>query len=147
MGDRFKTESVIGMGQNMHVVVIINLIGCTTVQTIEVPPDKLHEQIRHESLLKVGDNVRIITENKKEYQLIVTAINEDEIRGEDATIPIYTNNEDEIRGEDVAISIDSIEAVETRDFNAGKTALLGGGIYVTLSLMTLVLLSGVAFMP
>lgn len=95
----------------ISVLVIINIIGCTSLQTIEEPPDKLHEQIRHESLVKVGDKVRIVTENKKEYQFVVTAINDDEIRGDDVTIPI-----------------DSIEAIETGEFSAGKTALLAGGI-------------------
>ena len=90
------------------ILVIINLIGCTSLQTIEAPPDKLHEQIRHEDLVKVGDKVRIITEDQKEHQFVVTAINEDEIRGEDVTIPI-----------------DSIVTLETREFSTGKTVLLG----------------------
>jgi hypothetical protein len=97
------------------ILVIINLIGCTSLQTIEAPPDKLHEQIRHENLVKVGDKVRIITEDQKEHQFVVTAIDDDEIRGEDVTIPI-----------------DRVVTVETREFSAGKTALLAGGITGTL---------------
>jgi hypothetical protein len=99
----------------ISILVIINLIGCTSLQTIEAPPDRLHEQIRHENLVKVGDKVRIITEDQKEHQFVVTAINEDEIRGDDVTIPI-----------------DSIVTVETRQFSAGKTTLLAGGITGTL---------------
>jgi hypothetical protein len=111
----------------ISVLVIINLIGCTSLQTIEAPPDKLHEQIRHESLVKVGDKVRIITDNKKEYQFVVTAINEDEIRGDDVTIPI-----------------DSIEALETHQISTGKTALLAGGITATILLILFVLVVGPA---
>jgi hypothetical protein len=114
----------------ISVLVIINLIGCTSLQTIEAPPDKLHEQIRHDNLVKVGDKVRIITEDKKEHQFVVTAINEDEIRGEDVTIPI-----------------DSIVTVETRKVSAGKTALLAGGITGTvLVVFALLLMSVGAFM-
>lgn len=129
----------------ISVLVIINLIGCTSLQTIEATPDKLHEQIRHESLVKVGDKVRIITDNKKEYQFVVTAINEDEIRGYDVTIPFYSNNEDEeIRGDDVTIPIDSIEALETHQISTGKTALLAGGITATILLILFVLVVGPA---
>jgi hypothetical protein len=92
-------------------LIIINFIGCTSLQTIEASPDKLHEQIRRENLVKVGDKVRIITEDQKEHQFVVTAIYEDEIRGEDVTIPI-----------------DSIVTLETREFSTGKTVLLGVGI-------------------
>jgi len=104
----------------ISILAIINFIGCTSLQTIEAPPDKLHEQIRHENLVKVGDKVRIITEDQQEHQFVVTAINEDDIRGEDVTIPI-----------------DSIVTVETREFSAGKTALLAGGITGTLWIVLL----------
>ena len=107
----------------ISVLVIINLIGCTSLQTIEAPPDKLHEQIRHESLVKVGDKVRIITDDKKEYQFVVTAISENEIRGKDVTIPI-----------------DRITAVETHQFSAGKTAALAGGITGTVLIVLALLL-------
>jgi hypothetical protein len=95
----------------ISVLLIIHLIGCTSLQTIEAPPDKLQEQIRHENLIKVGDRVKIITEDQKEHEFVVTAINEDEIRGEGVNIPI-----------------DSVVAVQTREFSTGKTALLAGGI-------------------
>jgi hypothetical protein len=108
----------------ISILLIINLIGCTSLQTIESPPDKLHEQIRHENLVKVGDKVRIITEGQKEHQFVVTAINADEIRGEDVTIPI-----------------DSIVTVETREFSAGKSALLTGGIASTLLIAFAILLA------
>jgi len=109
------------------ILVIINLIGCTSLKTIEAPPDKLHEQIRHENLVKVGDKVRIITEDQKEQQFVVIAV-----------------NGDEIRGEDVAIPIDSIVTMETREFSTGKTVLLGVGITGTVLLIATALLLAVA---
>jgi len=111
----------------MSILVIINLIGCTSLQTIEAPPDKLHEQIRRENLVKVGDKVRIITENQKEHRFVVTAIYEDEIRGEDVIIPI-----------------DSISILETREFSTGKTVLLGLGITGTVLLIATALLLAAA---
>jgi hypothetical protein len=111
----------------ISILIIINLIGCTSLQTIEAPPYKLHEQIRHENLVKVGDKVRIITEDQKEHQFVVTAINEDEIRGEDVTIPI-----------------DSIVTLETREFSTGKTVLLGVGITGTVLLILAAILIAVA---
>jgi len=92
----------------ISVLVIINLIGCTTLQTIEAPPDKLHEQIRHENLVKVGDEIKIITEDEKEHQFVVTAINESEIRGKDVTIPI-----------------DRIVSVQKREFDPNKSTFTG----------------------
>ncbi|MGB7934054.1 MAG: hypothetical protein WCH04_17865, partial [Gammaproteobacteria bacterium] len=100
---------------------------CTSLQTIDAPPDKLHEQIRHANLVKVGDKVRIITEDQKEHQFIVTAIYEDEIRGEDVTIPI-----------------DSIMTLETREFSTGKSVLLGAGITGTVLLILAAILLTVA---
>jgi hypothetical protein len=109
------------------ILVIINLIGCTSLQTIEAPPDKLHEQIRYQDIVKVGDKVRIITEDQKEHQFIVTAINEDDISGEEVTIPI-----------------DSIVTLETREFSTGKTVLLGAGITGTALLIAAALLLAAA---
>ena len=94
----------------ISILVIINLIGCTSLQTIEAPPDKLHEQIRHENLVKVGDKVKIITEDEKEDQFVVTAINESEIRGKDVTVPI-----------------DSIVSVQKREFDPNKSTFTGIG--------------------
>ena len=111
----------------ISILVIINLIGCTSLQTIEAPPDKLHEQIRRENIVKIGDKVRIITEDQKEYQFVVTAIYEDNIRGEDVTIPI-----------------DSIVTLETREFSTGKTVLLGVGITGTVLLVLAAILIAVA---
>ncbi len=111
----------------ISILVIINLIGCTSLRTIEAPPDKLHEQIRHQDIVKAGDKIRIITEDRKEHQFVVTAINEDEIRGADVTIPI-----------------DSIVTLETREFSTGKTVLLGAGITGTVLLIATLVLIAVA---
>lgn len=111
----------------INFLAVLNFIGCTSLQTIEAPPDKLHEQIRHENLLKVGDKVKIVTEDQKEHEFVVTAINEEEIRGEDVTIPI-----------------DSVAAVQTRELSTGKTALLAGGITAGTILLMVIIAIAVA---
>lgn len=114
-------------GKLISILVIINFIGCTSLRTIEAPPDKLHEQIRHENLIKVGDRVRIVTEDKKEHEFVATAINKDEIRGKDVIVPI-----------------DSIVAVQTREFSTGKTALLAGGVTAGTILLMVIIAIAVA---
>jgi hypothetical protein len=109
------------------ILVIINFIGCTSLQTIEAPPDKLHEQIRYDDVVKVGDKVRIVTDDQKEHHFVVTAINTGEIRGEDVSIPI-----------------DSIVTLEIREFSTGKTVLLGVGITGTVLLIATALLLAAA---
>ena len=114
-------------GKLISILVIINLIGCTSLQTIEAPTDKLHEQIRHENLIKIGDKVKIVTEDQKEHEFVATAINEDEIRGKDVIVPI-----------------DSIVAVQTREFSTGKTALLAGGVTAGTILLMVIIAIAVA---
>jgi hypothetical protein len=72
----------------ISILVTNSLIGCTSLQAIEAPPEKLHEQIRHEDIVKAGDMVRIIAEEQKEHLSVVTAINGDQVRGVDFTVPI-----------------------------------------------------------
>jgi len=92
------------------ILVIINLIGCTSLQSIDAPPNKLHEQIRHENIIRAGDKVNIITETQKEHKFVVTAINDDEIHGKDVTVPI-----------------DSIVSVQKHEFSSNKTIFTGIG--------------------
>jgi hypothetical protein len=92
------------------ILVIINLIGCTSLQSIDAPPNKLHEQIRHENIIRAGDKVNIITETQKEVKFVVTAINDDEIHGKDVTVPI-----------------DSIVSVQKHEFSSNKTIFTGIG--------------------
>lgn len=80
------------------------------MQTIEAQPETLHQQIRHETLIQVGDKIAIFTEDEKEHRFIVTGIDSDAIYGADVSIPI-----------------DSVVAVQTREVSIGKTALLTGG--------------------
>ncbi len=105
----------------ISIVVAINFIGCTTLQPIEAEPNELQYKIRHENIVNINDRVKVFTEDGKEYQFQVTAIDEKDIRGEDASVPI-----------------NSIVAVESQEISIGKTSLLVGagiGIYALIVIL------------
>lgn len=112
----------------ISILVVINLIGCSTLQPIEAQPKELHDRIRHEHIVKVGDRVRIITEDAKEHQFQVTSIDANQISGESVTIPI-----------------ESIVALETREISIGKTTLLAGGTIGIVFLLFLVIIAPIIF--
>jgi hypothetical protein len=122
--------------KSILIVVIIHLIGCTSLQPIETGPDELHYKIRHENVVNIHDWVRVITEDEKEYRFQVTAIDEQVIRGDDVVNNIV-----------VSVPIDNIVALETQDFSIGKTSLLVGSTFVAgYLLLVIILASGVGFL-
>jgi hypothetical protein len=100
------------------------------MKPIEAGPDELQYKIRHENIVNVHDRVKVFTEDGKEYQFQVTAIDEKDIRGID---------ENDIHGEGVTVPIDSIVAVESRDISIGKTSLLVGAGIATYALIIILL--------
>ncbi len=100
----------------ISIIVIMSLIGCTSMQPIEAGPDELQYKIRYEHIVNIHDRVKVFSEDGKQYQFQVTAIDENDIHGEGVTVPI-----------------DSIVAVESREISIGKTSLLVGtglGVYI-----------------
>ena len=95
----------------VSLLVIISLIGCTSLRPIEATPEELQQRIRQEDIVEVGDRVRIFTADEKEHRFLVTAVDADEVRGKDVSVPI-----------------DSIVALQTRGISIGRTALLAGGV-------------------
>lgn len=63
-----------------------------------------------EELIKVGDEVLIITADGVRHEFETTAI---------------TN--EQVVGDEVSVAINDIVALETREFSGGKTAALAGG--------------------
>ncbi len=91
-------------------VCMVLLCACTSVRPVELSAEELRQQIRTGSLIAPGDRVRIATDSGQTYTFKVTSIDE-------ATV----------HGPDDHVAIDTIAALRTRDFSAGKTALLAGG--------------------
>jgi hypothetical protein len=138
----------------ISILIIINLIGCTSLQPIKAQPDELQNQIKHGHLVKVDDNVRIFTEDGKEHRLRVTSSDTNEIVG----IRVTSNEEKDVWdasfdpsksvGEIVTIPVDSIVGLETEEYSGGRTFLAGSvGIVAGFMLLLFILLSGEAFMP
>ena len=118
-------------------MVIIHLIGCTTLHPIDASPDELQYKIRHENIINIHDWVRVITEEGKEYRFQITKINETVIQGDDV-----------VNNTVVSVPIDRIAGLETQDINKGRTSLLFGlPIAAYVILIILLVSSGAAFMP
>lgn len=111
------------------ILMSVNLIGCTSLQSIEAQPEDLPGRIRSEHILKVDDEIRISTQDGKEYQLRVTSVDDTSVHGDGITIPI-----------------DSITTLETEKISGGKTALLFGGIGSITLLVLLVIIAPVIFL-
>jgi hypothetical protein len=121
----------------ISLVVIIHLIGCTTLHPIDASPDELQYKIRHENIINIHDWVRVITEEGKEYRFQITKINETVIQGDDV-----------VNNTVVSVPIDSIAGLETQDINKGRTSLLFGlPIAAYVIMMILLVSSGTGFMP
>ena len=106
--------------KTVSILLIISQIGCSNLKTIETPPEALRERIRQGNLIKVGDSVRIVTEDEKEHRFVVTGITANEIQGK---IFKESSGGDEMRDEEVVtVPIDSVIAVQTQEVSYGKTA-------------------------
>ena len=103
------------------VLMLLIASGCTTSKPIELAPEQLHKRISTEDIIRVGDDVKIVTSDGISHKFKVTAITENRILGKDIDIPIM-----------------DIVALETREFSGGKTSLLVGG---TVLWMFIILLS------
>jgi hypothetical protein len=135
----------------ISVLVVISFLGCSTHQPIEAQRSELQYKIRHENILKISDDVKIITDDGKKYQFRITSIDETEIVGvqkiqktKDVTAERTLTTTPESIEKTYRIPIDSIVVLETKEFSWGKTAMLTGGIVVVLGLI--VVISAVAAM-
>ena len=87
--------------------------GCTTLHPIEGTPIELQERIASNELLKIGDQVSIVTADGKTHRFAVT--------GFEAGV---------VRGKRESVSIDQVSHVGKRTFSRGKTIALVSGIVV-----------------
>ena len=96
------------------IVFTVLLIGCTSLQPIELPAEELQQKILAGEIVLVGEKARLITADGKERKLHVTAVTDSMIVAKDIEIPIV-----------------DIVAVETRQISAGKTtALVATGVAI-----------------
>ena len=111
--------------------VIISLFGCSTLQPIQAQRGELQDKIRNENILKVSDQVEIITDDGEKHRFRITSIDENEIVGvqkilktKDATGEGILTTPTEPIEKTYRIPIDSIVSLKTIEFSKGKTTLL-----------------------
>lgn len=106
-------------------LVILLMSGCSTVKPVEMTPEQVQQKISAGELVAAGDKVKIATSDGEVYDFKVTAVTDQQILGDDINIPI-----------------DTVVAIETREFSAGKTAALAGGTVVLWAVIVAVVLGG-----
>jgi len=94
------------------------LVGCTSLQPVELPVSELREKIVNDNLIVTGDRIEVVLDSGERKSFTVTTVTPTHIRGEHESAPI-----------------DAIVALETKEFSGGKTALLGGGAFLLYGLM------------
>jgi hypothetical protein len=101
--------------KSISIIVMVCLVcGCTSLRSIEMPPDQLQGQISAGEIVLVGERARLITVDGEEYKITVTAVTDGRIIADDIQVPIV-----------------DVVAVETRQVSAGKTtALVATGVIV-----------------
>lgn len=80
------------------------IVGCSTVKTSNLPPDKLQNQIASGGLIQKGDYITINTDEGRQYELEITEVSEDSIMGEET----FRKNE-EVINENADISNQTLE--------------------------------------
>ena len=110
------------------IIVVLVATGCTSLKSIEMSPEQLQERIVAGDVIKVGDDVRIFTEDGENHEFKVTAISDDQVSGSDGTV-----------------SVGDIVALETREFSGGKTALFAGSSLALVLVIAAVTVAGLSF--
>ena len=90
-------------------ILIICMVGCTTLRPITGRPSDLQQGIAFGELLKSGDRVKIETIDNKVHQFTVTSIEPNVISGQHESI-----------------AIDQIASIQKREFDLGHTVKLIG---------------------
>lgn len=110
--------------------------GCTSLQPLADNADSLRAGIRSGDVVKPGDKVRVVTRDGLSRLLIVTALDQNTLRGH----PEGVHTE----GAVVTLPIDDIVFMEGMKVSVGRTAAYSGGVTVGAA-MALVIAVIIAF--
>lgn len=113
--------------RSLMVSMLLVLVGCTSMKPVATQPSDLGRQISAGHLVAVGDDVEVVTADGEQHRFRVTAVDEGAIRGTEITIPI-----------------DTIADLRVRKFSEAKTALLAGGVTVSVIGLFVTAMSGLA---
>ena len=103
---------------------VVVLMGCTNLKPVAMDPGTLQENIRDGKVVHEGDTIRVITKDGVSHLLVVTGVDEHNLRG-------YATG---ARPGAVVIDIpiDDVLTLEEARVNAGETAAgsVGGAIMI-----------------
>lgn len=132
--------------------------GCSTVQTSDLPPEELQDQIADRGLVKPGDHVSITTSQGMTYELEITQVTEQSVKGLEVAIePQQTVDENAdisvqtVRRNPVDIPVAEIRTIETRELTpmgkaasaTGAVVAVGGVMYFIYILLPALLVSAI----
>lgn len=103
--------------------------GCSSYQRLDVPPERLHQELRSGNLVRIGEWVEVTLVDGSEHRFQVTG-----------------SDENALQGDGVAVSVDDIAELAVQDFSPARTGALVGGISVAWLVLVTVALSSVTFM-
>jgi hypothetical protein len=103
-------------------MVTFQLAGCTTLQPLAGNAESLRTELRSGEAVKPGDKVRVVTRDGLSRLLIVTALDENTLKGHPDGV--------ETAGAVVTLPIDDIVFMEGKKISVGKTAAYTGGATV-----------------
>ena len=107
-----KSFNVVCRHTALVAALLLTLLGgCTTVTSPVEGSVDIPGKIREEQLVEVGDDVIIRTADDAVYEFKVTGVDNETIKGKEESV-----------------AIDDIVGLQTREFSAGKTAGLVGGV-------------------
>jgi hypothetical protein len=96
------------------------LTGCTNLQPVAMDPGTLQEKIRDGTALHEGDTVRVVTRDGVSHLLVMTAVEENTLRG-------YAQGA-KTGAVVIEIPVDDILLLEKQKVNAGETAAGSVGV-------------------
>lgn len=120
----------------MSIFLALVVGGCSSVQTIDLPPDELQDQITAGQLVKPGDHVTVTTNQGVTYELEISRVTEKSVEGQVEALEnqqtIDGNAEISVQAVDkslVVIPLSEIRTIETRELTpVGKAATATGAV-------------------
>ncbi len=133
-----RFEKIVGI--TLVFLILSNSVGCSTVESIDLPDQQLQEQIRTGKIIQPGDIVTIVTPDKSYEDIRVTALREDSLHYE-KNVLTDTDTIDEntfekgqvVEHQTFEIPISEIVAVEKKEATAIGTAAVVTGAVVGIS--------------
>jgi hypothetical protein len=120
------------------VSVLVIVSGCTTLRTVELEPDELHQQISAGKITHVGDRIQVVTSDGMRHEFTVEAVTESRIMGRKT---ILTGDRTEYQ--DIDIPIKDIVTLKIRVEDEKKSLALVGGSIAAVALLIYIGISSI----